>query len=36
MSIAAYNAGEGAVARHGGIPPYRQTQAYVRKVTALL
>ncbi len=36
LSIAAYNAGEGAVARHGGIPPYRQTQAYVRKVIALL
>jgi soluble lytic murein transglycosylase-like protein len=36
MSIAAYNAGESAVARHRGIPPYRQTRAYVRKVTALL
>jgi soluble lytic murein transglycosylase-like protein len=36
MSIAAYNAGEGAVARHRGIPPYGQTQAYVRKVIALL
>jgi soluble lytic murein transglycosylase-like protein len=36
MSIAAYNAGEGAVARHRGIPPYRQTRAYVRRVTALL
>lgn len=36
LSVAAYNAGEGAVARHRGIPPYRQTQAYVRRVQALL
>jgi len=36
LSIAAYNAGEAAVARHGGIPPYGQTRAYVRRVQALL
>jgi soluble lytic murein transglycosylase-like protein len=30
--IAAYNAGEGAVTSHGGIPPYRETQEYVRRV----
>lgn len=36
ISIAAYHAGEGAVARHRGIPPYRQTRAYVRRVQALL
>ena len=36
LSVAAYNAGETAVAKHGGIPPYPQTRAYVRKVTALL
>ncbi len=29
MTIAGYNAGEGAVAKYGGIPPYAETQAYV-------
>ncbi len=34
LTIAGYNAGEGAVARHGGIPPYEETRHYVAKVLA--
>jgi hypothetical protein len=36
LASAAYNAGENAVKRHGGVPPYRETRGYVRKIQALL
>lgn len=34
LAIAAYNAGEGAVRKYGGIPPYEETQNYVSRIMA--
>lgn len=36
LALAGYNAGENAVQRHGGVPPYRETQGYVRKIQGML
>ncbi|MEN6373056.1 MAG: lytic transglycosylase domain-containing protein [Armatimonadota bacterium] len=35
LALASYNAGAGAVRKYGGVPPYRETQTYIRKVLSI-
>ena len=35
LALSAYNAGPGAVRKYGGVPPYRETQNYIRRVTSI-
>ncbi len=35
LALAAYNAGEGAVARYGGVPPYPETRGYIDRILTI-